>query len=80
MGDICDVNPEVPVAPVSLSEREGIVKIEGRVRVNGDDRVGTAVSTVGQFAFRNATPEAPGLLHDVTGKSFAERGSRPGAE
>ncbi len=44
------MDPQIPVTPPGLSEREGIVKVEGGVRVNGNDRMGAAVRAVSEVA------------------------------
>jgi len=76
MGDVGDMNPEFPSLSSGSLKGKGVVKIQGRGRVDADDRVVTAVSTAGSILLFYMRAKLVGFAEDVLWKRFAEGGSR----
>jgi len=76
MGNISDMNPELPSLSSDPLKGKGVIKIQSRGRVDTDDRIMTAVFAASSILLLNVRAEFIGFAEDFRWKRFAEGGSR----
>ena len=76
MGNISDMNPELPSLSSDPLKGKGVIKIQSRGRVDTDDRIMTAVFAASSILLFNVRAEFIGFAEDFRWKRFAEGGSR----